>query len=133
MSDVNLDNYVDLATATENKDFNGIAERLQNETVMRLLHAAIGMCTEAGEFQDALKKFVFYNAERDGYNLIEELGDMMWYIAVACDALDVTLQSVMQKNIDKLRKRYPEKFKEQDAVARDLDRERRVLEGRDGR
>lgn len=83
-----------------------------------LLHAAMGICTEAGEFQDAIKKVVIYNAPLDRHNLEEELGDLMWYIALACNALNIKLSNVMNANIVKLRQRYPQAFSEADAVAR---------------
>ena len=95
-----------------------------------LLHGAIGLATEAGEMLDAVKRSLFYGADLDRTNLIEELGDLEWYMAVIRDALDVTQEEVQRINIDKLRARYPEKFTQQHALDRDLDRERTVLEGR---
>lgn len=95
---------------------------------IRLLHAGMGFCTEAGEFQDALKRFIFYGKTVDETNLVEELGDLMWYIAIACDALGVSLEEVMEKNNRKLRTRFPDKFNEGDALNRNLDQERKELE-----
>lgn len=94
----------------------------------RLLHAGIGLATEAGEFLDPLKKFLFYGKSVDKTNLKEEIGDMLWYIAIACDALDTTISLEMERNIHKLRTRYPEKFTEEQANERDLDAERNALE-----
>lgn len=95
---------------------------------VRLLHAAIGMCTETGELQDQLKKHIFYGKPLDTTNLVEEMGDLMWYVGIMCDALKVSLEDVMIKNIAKLKARYPEKFTEDKALNRNLFDEREVLE-----
>jgi NTP pyrophosphatase (non-canonical NTP hydrolase) len=120
--------YVKLATVTESKDFAAIAERTGTKENIRLLHAAIGLCTETGELQDALKKAIFYGKPLDKVNLAEELGDVMWYIAIACDTLGVSLESVMEKNIAKLTARYGDKFSQAAALNRNLDAERQILE-----
>jgi len=84
-----------------------------------LLHAALGMETESGEFADPLKKHIFYGKALDFDNLREELGDLLWYIAIAADALDTSLSAIMTANIKKLSERYPDKaFNEADAVER---------------
>lgn len=121
--------YVEDALRTEARDMTPVLERVQDPQLVRLMHAMIGMCTEAGEVQDAVKKHVFYGKELDRPNLIEELGDIMWYIAIATDVLDTTLEEVMQKNSDKLRARYGNKFTEETAITRNLDKEREILEG----
>lgn len=94
----------------------------------RLLHAGIGLATEAGEFLDQLKKHVFYGKPLDKVNLKEELGDMMWYMAIALDELDSDFTTEQQRVINKLKARYPEKFSLESAENRDLDKEREVLE-----
>lgn len=94
----------------------------------RLLHAAIGLCTEAGEFIDPIKKNMFYEKILDEVNLKEEIGDLLWYIAIACDALETTIEDEMERNIRKLIKRFPEKFTEEAAINRDLFAEREILE-----
>jgi len=96
-----------------------------------LLHGAIGIATEAGELLDAIKRSVYYGEALDRTNLIEELGDLEWYMAVLRDALDVSQEQVQRINIDKLRARYPEKFTDTHALNRDLDREREILEGKE--
>ncbi len=83
-----------------------------------LMHAAFGLAGEAGEFCDAIKKSLVYDRELDRENCIEELGDILWYVALACAALEVSMEDVASKNIEKLRKRYPEKYTDALAAAR---------------
>ena len=96
----------------------------------RLLHGALGLCTEAAEFLDSLKKRIFYGAEHDRTNQIEELGDVLWYVALLCDELHVSLPEVLEANFNKLSERYRRRaFEAQNAKVRDLERERAALEG----
>ena len=120
--------YLDLALNTESNDFEAIIERLCNPKIIRLLHAGMGLTTEAGEFVDALKKHIFYGADLDAINLAEETGDSLWYIAVAVDALETTFKDIKEKNIAKLKSRFPDSFKKVDALNRDLETERKILE-----
>lgn len=62
-------------------------------------------------------------------NLKEELGDKLWYAALALDELKSTFEETMEANIKKLRARYPNKFTEEDAINRDLEKERAALDG----
>ncbi len=94
----------------------------------RLLHACMGMQTETAEFTDALKKSLFYGKTLDTVNLKEELGDLLWYVSIAMDELGTTYEAEMQRVINKLKLRYPEKFTEEDATNRDLFAERKLLE-----
>ena len=87
-----------------------------------LLHAALGVTGEAGEFADAIKKSAIYNKPLDKGNALEELGDLLWYVALGCDALGVNMAEVAQQNVDKLRLRYPEKYTDALASQR-LDKE----------
>lgn len=98
--------------------------------MMMLLHASIGIASEAGELQDALKKHLFYGREFDWTNAVEEVGDLLWYAALACESLGTTLEDAMERNIAKLKARYPEKFEAQRAIDRDLAAERAALEGK---
>ena len=120
--------YVKNAVKTESRDFDAIGARLSEVQNQRLLHAGIGLATEAGEFLDALKKHVFYGKELDTVNLQEEMGDVFWYCAIIADQLDIDFAEVMTRNIDKLKARYGDKFTEDRAVNRDLDTERSILE-----
>lgn len=95
-----------------------------------LLHGSMGVMTESGELLDAVKKFIFYGKDLDVVNIEEEIGDIMWYIAIICKSLKLDLQTILEKNISKLKKRYPEKFTEDKALNRDLNAERSILEER---
>ncbi len=95
----------------------------------RLMHAALGACTEVGELQDAIKKNLIYGKAFDGVNVVEECGDVLWYIALALHAAGYSMEECMQRNIDKLRARFPDKFTQDQAITRNLDVERAALEG----
>lgn len=122
--------YTQLALRTESRDFASIRGQLFSEADLRLLHAAMGLCTETGELQDAIKKFIFYGKEHDLVNLREEAGDILWYMAILLDVLGASFEQVMEKNIEKLKARYGEKFSNERANERDLQHERSILEGR---
>lgn len=94
---------------------------------VRMLHASMGFCTEAGEFMDPIKREHFYNKTFDRNNSIEEIGDLLWYIAEACNALGVDMEEVMIKNIAKLKVRYPDKFTTENALNRNLEEEYKTL------
>lgn len=103
------------------------AKPFVDKRFIRVFHSIIGISTEAGELQEALIKVI--NGEKaDNVNIAEEIGDILWYIALACDELDLDLGKIMENNIEKLRARYPQKFTEQAAIVRDLDTERKILE-----
>ena len=127
--------YQKLAERTESRKFDDIGDRMAGDDEMiRLQHAAFGFCTEAGEFMDMLKKHVFYGNELDKVNLAEELGDLLWYVALACNALEINLEDVMVKNLKKLHGktgRYKDQFTEDEALHRNLEQERKVLEDHD--
>jgi len=123
------DEYVKLACRTEYPSYRPMLERMDCSLgLMRLLHSGIGMCTEAGEFNDMLKRVLYYGKEMDRVNLAEEIGDLLWYCATACDALGISMETVMIQNIAKLKRRYPYKFTEADALNRNLKEERKELE-----
>lgn len=123
-----MKNYIEKAIKTESKDFDKISNRLQDKSMIRLLHAGMGLATESAEFLDALKKAIYYGKELDKVNLAEEMGDILWYCATTLDELGVSFEEVMEKNIAKLEARYPEKFTEEKAENRDLKTERDILE-----
>lgn len=93
-----------------------------------ILHGIIGAHTETGELLKALLEGANLQI-LDYVNIKEEVGDVLWYLALIANACGFTLEDAMQTNIAKLRKRYPEKFTEDDAINRDVDAEREALEG----
>ncbi len=125
---MNSANYINDAIKTESNDFTAMDSRLKENGLKRLLHAGIGLSTESGEFLDALKKHIFYGKELDRVNLAEELGDLFWYMAIVADELGIEFESVMERNIQKLKARYGEKFSEEKAENRDLESERSILD-----
>ena len=122
-----IEDYQKACLKTESNDFPAIKDRITDENI-RLLHAGIGLATEAGEFLDALKKHIFYGKEMDKVNLMEECGDLMWYMSVALDALGYDYEKVMARNIEKLSARYKGGFSKEAASNRNLDIERDILE-----
>lgn len=83
-----------------------------------LMHATLGIAGESGEIVDAVKKSVIYGKPLDVANMREEIGDIMWYIALACRTLDFDLNEILDENIAKLQKRYPEKYSDVHASLR---------------
>ena len=76
----------------------------------RIENGLMGLCGEAGEAIDILKKFLFQGHSLDKEHLAKELGDVAWYLAVSADALGYGLEDIFQMNIDKLKARYPDGF-----------------------
>lgn len=121
--------YQLLAARTESPAANA-RQRIatdDNDRNVRLLHAALGLATEAGEIADAVKRQVFYGKALDAVNVKEELGDLLWYVALACNAIGVIMADVMEANIVKLKVRYPDKYTDDAAVNRDPSAERAAL------
>lgn len=99
---------------------------------VRLLHAALGISGEAGEIADAIKKHAIYHRElnvHDVAGIKEELGDLMWYVAMLMDITGLTLAEVMESNIAKLKARYPKKWSQEAEQNRDLKAEAAALGG----
>ena len=101
-----------------------VVERIGVDT----LHGILGIVTEGVELIQAINKTIATKEEFDVVNMKEEIGDIMWYIALLCTANNLSLENIMQQNIDKLKLRYPEKFTEEHANIRDLKKERKFLE-----
>lgn len=76
----------------------------------KIMNGCMGLNGEAGDYFDLLKKAGFQGCELVREKLIEEMGDVLWYCAELACGLGVTLEEVAQRNIDKLRRRYPEGF-----------------------
>lgn len=105
----------------ETTDYEDKAMRTMNTALNRdqlLVNAALGLAGEAGEVADMIKKCNFQGHDLDVTNVKKELGDILWYIALACRALDTSFAEVMQQNIDKLKARYPNGFDADKSVNR---------------
>ena len=83
-----------------------------------LVCAALGLAGESGEFADAIKKFRYHGHQLDYAHLIEEVGDVLWYCALAARELGVTLEDVANENVLKLQRRYPGGFSVERSVNR---------------
>ena len=83
-----------------------------------LINGVMGLCGESGEAIDIVKKWLAQGHELDRDKLIKELGDIAWYLAETAYALDIPLEDVLQGNIEKLRKRYPEGFHSEQSIFR---------------
>ena len=83
-----------------------------------LINAVMGLCGESGEAIDIVKKHLHQGHELDREKLIKELGDIAWYLAEAATALDIDLETVLERNIEKLKSRYPEGFSAERSIHR---------------
>ena len=83
-----------------------------------LINAVMGLCGESGEAIDIVKKWLAQGHDLDREKLARELGDVAWYLAEAATALDMDLETILQGNLDKLAKRYPEGFQTQRSLNR---------------
>ena len=108
--------FVSEVTSPASKDVAQLFRRMtdleveQDADVPRLLTAALGLTAESGEFTEVVKKIILqgkpYN-EENVFHMKRELGDICWYLAQACMALDTTFDEVIEMNVDKLKARYP--------------------------
>ena len=104
-----LNEYQQLALTTLNP-------KLNKKDV--LINGVMGLCGESGEVIDIVKKHLAQGHDLDREALIKELGDVAWYLAETAAALDVSLEEVCSRNIDKLRRRYPQGFSEEQSQNR---------------
>ena len=105
-----INEYQELAMRTVNPKLN------KDEI---LINSVMGLCGESGEAIDIVKKWFAHGHELDREHLKKELGDIAWYLAEAATALDITLESVLEANVEKLKKRYPEGFETKRSIERD--------------
>lgn len=102
-------------------EYQELAMRTLNPELDRkdvLINSVMGLCGESGEAIDIVKKWMANGHELDKEHLAKELGDIAWYLAEAATALEIPLEDVLQMNIDKLKKRYPEGFDTQKSLVR---------------
>ena len=108
--------FVTEVTSLPSKDLAALLSRITeleldyDADVPRLLTAALGLTAESGEFTEVVKKILLqgkpYN-EDNVFHMKRELGDICWYLAQACMALDTTFDEIIEMNVDKLKSRYP--------------------------
>ena len=116
---VDTNKYLDFVTevtSLPSTDLAALLSRIteldieQDADVPRLLTAALGLTAESGEFTEVVKKIILqgkpYN-EENIFHMQRELGDICWYLAQACMALDTTFDEIIEMNVDKLKARYP--------------------------
>jgi len=107
--------FVDTVTSRESNEYMYFNKRCfdlhsQGLPIERLLTAALGICAEGGEFTEVVKKMTFQGKplnEENVFHMKRELGDIMWYVAQACMALDTSIDEIIEMNVDKLKSRYP--------------------------
>ncbi len=107
---MNPNEYQKLALRTANKD----------PEYPRIINGVLGLAGEAGECADIVKKHLFQGHELNKEKLLDEIGDVLWYCAYSADALGLQLEDIMQHNIDKLAKRYPEGFAADKSINRKI-------------
>ena len=116
---VDTEKYVDFVrevTSNESVHYAALLTRMNNLeleddcNIPPLITAAFGLTAEAGEFTEVVKKIILqgkpYN-EENVFHMKRELGDICWYLAQACMALDTTFDEIIEMNVDKLKARYP--------------------------
>lgn len=112
-------------------EINPLDEKTELKVNPRIFHCIVGLATETAELLEAIK---LDSPDFDKVNILEELGDQQWYQAIGIDALGASMeQDVLDRVIAKLRARYPDKFTSENAINRDLVKERKVLEGDSGK
>lgn len=99
-----------------------------NSPLLDDLHMVLGMQTEVAEIADVYKKYMAYGKELDLVNVKEEIGDVAWYLANICNLHGWDLRDILDTNIKKLQARFPEKFTQENAINRNLKKERKILE-----
>lgn len=108
---MNLSEYQYLSKRTLNKE-------LTHEEV--LANMCMGISGEGGEVSDIIKKHLFQGHELNYKDLIEEIGDVMFYIVNLCNVLGLDLETILELNFQKLFRRYPEGFEESKSINREL-------------
>lgn len=103
---------------TEYAEFVASRAKVLPRKIDDVLHAGLGIGTEAGEIQSTVKKAWVYEQTLNEENIHEELGDLMFYVQHMCNVLGWTLEEVMRANIDKLTKRYPTGYSDKHAALR---------------
>jgi NTP pyrophosphatase (non-canonical NTP hydrolase) len=106
---VNLDQYQDEVVRTR-------ATTDHNETIKMAL---IGLQDELGEIAGPLKKYLWHGHSLAGEHLLDEMGDVLWYLTTLCNEFNISLEDVLQNNVEKLRRRYPDGFSSERSINRE--------------
>jgi NTP pyrophosphatase (non-canonical NTP hydrolase) len=83
-----------------------------------LLNGLMGLNGESGECIDLLKKFLFQGHKFNTEKMLDELGDVLWYLAISAKAIGRTLDEIAEHNVDKLLKRFPDGFSSEKSINR---------------
>ena len=105
-----LNEYMELAQRTSNRALDQKGH---------LFNGVLGLAGEAGECADLLKKHYYQDGRNFVDDLEDELGDVLWYVAETAKALGLTLEEVAVRNVEKLKKRYPEGFEAERSLHRE--------------
>lgn len=124
---MNIKEYQELAMRTNDRKctdrLSSTIDKVIWETLSTdiggIINASLGLSGEVGELNDMIKKWVFHGHDIDMQEVKKELGDICWYVAMMCESFGFDLEEVMELNIDKLKKRYPEGFSEQASINRE--------------
>lgn len=113
------------------KEYQELSKRTMKDGTMydKLLNCAMGISGEAGEVTDMTKKWAFQGHYLNDKDVIEELGDVMFYIVNYASTLNIKMEDVLKANVDKLMKRYPHGFSKEDSLKR-VDKEHNFDEKR---
>ena len=102
-------------------EYQALAMRTVNPELDKkdmLINSVMGLCGESGEAIDIVKKWYAHGHELDKEHFAKELGDIAWYLAEAATAIDMSLEDIFDRNIEKLKKRYPEGFDTEHSIMR---------------
>ena len=102
-------------------EYQNLALRTRNKLLTKTRtfeNGVMGLCGEAGELIDHVKKHMFQGHSLDKEYIAKELGDILWYLSLTAHAIDYNLEDIANKNIDKLKKRYPNGFEADKSINR---------------
>ena len=117
---MNPTEYQQLIKGTDNRNTFLLGQRCVTQRMPRVVHYILGLGSETGELQDAVKKYLRDGRPIDPLNVLEECGDIMWYVGQLLAVYGFTFEQAMQANIDKLTVRYPDGFTEAARTETDL-------------
>lgn len=119
---MNISEYQNLAMRTnDGKSTERLLKFIEEHKdidVGGIINACEGLCGESGEANDMIKKWIFHGHELKEADLVKEIGDVCWYLAFVSECFGLDLNRIMEKNIAKLKNRYPEGFSEQASINR---------------